>query len=257
MKKYTDISLDLETLSTRPDAAILSIGVVPFNRGTGEIGEGAEIHVKIFPQLFSRHVMFSTIKWWVGQSKEAISQAAVGQRTAYKLKEALALLRTVVISWAVDENEVKVWGNGAAFDNAILIHAYKQKKYPCAWKYWNDLCLRTIETQVEDKDGSRLKDLVPFVGTKHNALADAEHQAKLVIKGYQILGLNAGATEETITKYHGKLSVFETEEGTYELIDISSRSVLGDIYAYDGNKEGKLDRLKELCHFFNLGAGAE
>jgi len=69
---------------------------------------------------------------------------------------------------------VRVWGNGAAFDNVILASAYRQANITQPWLFWNDRCYRTV------------KALSPAVtmqrnGTHHNALDDAESQARHLI----------------------------------------------------------------------------
>ena len=63
-----------------------------------------------------------------------------------------------------------MWGNGAAFDNAILSTAYALCEIEPPWIYWNDRCYRTVKS---------LNRSIPFIrlGTHHNALSDAESQA--------------------------------------------------------------------------------
>ena len=77
-------------------------------------------------------------------------------------------------NWALLNDDIKhlyVWGNGAAFDNAILSTAYDICDWPQPWMFWNDRCYRTMKAQHRDVDFVRL-------GTYHNALDDAESQAE-------------------------------------------------------------------------------
>ncbi|MCZ8725115.1 3'-5' exoribonuclease, partial [Escherichia albertii] len=67
---------------------------------------------------------------------------------------------------------LKVWGNGATFDNVILRGAYERAGQICPWAYWNDHDVRTIVT-LGRSIGFDPKMDMPFDGERHNALADA------------------------------------------------------------------------------------
>ncbi len=74
---------------------------------------------------------------------------------------------------------MKVWGNGATFDNVILRGAYERAGRICPWEFWNDHDVRTIVTLGSSVGFDPKRDM-PFIGDVHNALADARHQAKYV-----------------------------------------------------------------------------
>lgn len=179
---YTDISLDLETLDTSPRALILSMGFVVFNRYTGEISNGCELHTSITSQLFRRKIDWNTVKWWVSQSKTAKAKVLEGQKKAYSIRVAARSLARHIEA-LTDPKEVVVWGNGSDFDNAILADVYKNtlRHSDPPWKHWNNACIRTLLREHEHKTGVNLKKSIPFEGLKHSALDDAKHQAKLVI----------------------------------------------------------------------------
>ena len=67
-----------------------------------------------------------------------------------------------------------VWGNGASFDNVILSQMYRRHQIAQPWKWWNDRCYRTTLAGHPPVN-------LDFVGTKHNALDDAMHQARTLI----------------------------------------------------------------------------
>jgi exodeoxyribonuclease VIII len=121
---YTDLSIDLETLDNSPRSLILSIGAVPFNRDTGDLGIGMERHVSILSQP-ARTLSFGTIKWWLSQSVEAKKALFKGRVQAIPLGYALQNIFDIYVDGLADLNKVRVWGNGSAFDNAILSDAYK------------------------------------------------------------------------------------------------------------------------------------
>jgi exodeoxyribonuclease VIII len=63
-----------------------------------------------------------------------------------------------------------VWGNGATFDNVILANAYDACRIRRPWKYYADMCFRTVRNQYPHVQVKRQ-------GTHHNALDDALTQA--------------------------------------------------------------------------------
>lgn len=161
-----DVMLDLETLDTRPSAVILSIGAVRFDceSETSPV-ETFHAFVDIDSNLrYGRTVSGSTILWWLDQDVQARRKILEG--TPQPLEDVLADL-----SKFIREND-RVWGNGAAFDNAILADAYRSVQLKQPWRFWNDMCFRTFKNAFRD-----VKPL-PFEGIAHDALDDAYNQAR-------------------------------------------------------------------------------
>jgi hypothetical protein len=161
--KYDHIMLDLETLSTRADAIIVSIGAVKFNM-TGEMDEIGFYAVCDLHQP-GRHFSPDTLAWWMTQSDEA--RAVFSDKNAITLNDAL----TQLSQWA-DRDDYKMWSNGANFDIPIINHAFDTQFVPRATKHWNEQCYRTMKNLYKSVP------LPEFKGVKHNALADAAHQAR-------------------------------------------------------------------------------
>jgi len=158
---YTLCSLDLETLGTRPGDTILSIGACLFSP---EKGIYSEMHISIDQESSKAaglRAQKSTVEWWSQQSPEAQKAAFKGE---YSLESALKNFKM----W-LPENTL-VYGNGAAFDNALLAAAYRAMKMEQPWKHWHDRCYRTIAAMF-------MKYKTERVGTHHNALDDAKTQA--------------------------------------------------------------------------------
>lgn len=74
--------------------------------------------------------------------------------------------------WLASEHgpDVKVWGNGADFDNVILGSAYRRLGKSIPWAFYNSRCYRTVKSL---QPGCRIE----RAGTHHNALDDAKSQA--------------------------------------------------------------------------------
>jgi hypothetical protein len=163
-----DIMVDIETMSTQNNAAVLSIGAVAFSKeGVSEERFYTKVSLKSCED-YGLHIGADTVMWWLGQSREA-QQALLGY--APSLPDALLEFS----QWLGRFGKPKLWGNGATFDNVILRNAYAVAGMKAPWDFWNDRCFRT------------LKGLSPSVvlpdrgGVHHNALDDAVYQAECAV----------------------------------------------------------------------------
>jgi hypothetical protein len=67
-----DLMLDLETMGTSPNAAIVAIGAVKFDPGTGELGGRFYQVVDLASSVAAGCVIDpDTVLWWMRQSPEA------------------------------------------------------------------------------------------------------------------------------------------------------------------------------------------
>ncbi|EPV3628876.1 3'-5' exoribonuclease domain-containing protein, partial [Escherichia coli] len=174
------LMIDLETMGKNPDAPIISLGAIFFDPQTGEMGPefSKTIDLDTAGGVIDRDV----IKWWLKQSREAQSAILTDE---IPLDDALLQLREFI-----DENScgfyVRVWGNGANFDNVILRRSYERQGIPCPWRYCNDRDVRTI-VELGNSIGFDARMDIPFEGERHNALDDARYQAKYVSAIWQKL----------------------------------------------------------------------
>jgi len=175
--KNTDIMLDLETMSTRPDAAIVAIGAVAF----GEDGIGARFYVPVSLETSVARggvIDAGTVLWWMRQSDEARD---LFRGSSCDILEALERFATFINDYTLGSKDVCVWGNGVDFDNVILASAYVRAGLKMPWRYHHNRCYRTIKGSYPTITAD------PFVGVKHNALADADNQAQHMLKILKIL----------------------------------------------------------------------
>ncbi|EPE2928566.1 3'-5' exoribonuclease domain-containing protein [Escherichia coli] len=174
------LMLDLETMGKNPDAPIISIGAIFFDPQTGDMGP--EFSKTIDLETAGGVIDRDTIKRWLKQSREAQSAIMTDE---IPLDDALLQLREFI-----DENSgeffVRVWGNGANFDNVILRRSYERQGIPCPWRYCNDRDVRTIVELGKAIDFDA-RTAIPFEGERHNALDDARYQAKYVSAIWQKL----------------------------------------------------------------------
>lgn len=172
------IMLDLETMGSKPGAAIISIGAVFFSPKDG-LGETFHERIDLESAVKAGLKMdASTVKWWMEQSKEA---QAVMRPGAMPLEAALELL-TDFVNANADSTEVEVWGNGSDFDNVLLGAAYEACSLKAPWKFYRGRCFRTLKNLPGAPKAPK------FAGTKHDALDDAKNQATHAIAILNWLG---------------------------------------------------------------------
>jgi 3' exoribonuclease, RNase T-like len=164
--KYNAVMVDLETMSTRPDAAIISIGAVKFWLNVSQEAFSADQLFHVVVDLESSqdaglHIDANTVKWWLEQNKEAQQILLRGMN--------LDLALRAFNQWF--PKDAYIFGNGATFDNVILRNAYDHTKLPYPNTYKYDVCYRTLRMMSD-------VEMPKFEGTKHNALHDAMAQTK-------------------------------------------------------------------------------
>lgn len=176
-----DVMLDLETMGNTPQAAIVAIGAVEFDPDEGTVGERFYCAVDLESSVHTGCVMDpSTVLWWLRQGEDARQAIAHGG-------DPLPLALIEFGAWMGKRggvDDVRVWGNGAAFDNVILASAYRTAGITQPWRHWNDRCYRTLKAQHRDVKMER-------VGVHHNAADDAESQARHLVA--MLKGPNARA----------------------------------------------------------------
>lgn len=189
-EKYPNVMLDLETLSTRSNAVILSIGAVKFDLKKVETVDEIKAdpnrtfyaNVHIGSQISAGlHIDPDTIAWWQKQSDEA--RHAVFRGADFMLPMALMDFT----NWLGSDDGDFLWGNGANFDNVILESAYQANGSMFPFKYNAHRCYRTIKELYrlrfpESFEALRKEKIEGLVS--HHALDDAIYQT---IKLQQIM----------------------------------------------------------------------
>lgn len=175
-----NFSLDLETLGTKPGSVIFSVGCVAFD----ETGVTSEYYSLIsIPD--SRRLRFKinlqTEAWWESQDLEVRRELDRAWTDNTSVRDVLDTFGEWVIETAGDVDNVVMWGNGADFDNVLLAAYYNVFGMDPPWRYTNSRCLRTLKNVFPGFEP-------PMIGTLHNALDDAKHQALWItniLKMYQ------------------------------------------------------------------------
>lgn len=160
------VMIDLETGDTASTAAIVSIGAVVFAgpHAGPTFYQAVDITSSSAAGLT---ISDGTMAWWAKQSEQA--RAVFTDPDRLPLTAALGELAAFL-----GLPDVRIWGNGASFDNAILANAYNRIGAPLPWKFWNDRCYRTVAAGIQARREQ--------MGTHHNALDDAISQAEHLLQ---------------------------------------------------------------------------
>lgn len=166
--------LDLETMSLRSDAAIVSIGAVKFNprnKNVGELGDPSDPEYKHFYRTVDLQscidlglkVDGAAVMWWLKQS--ATARDALADPPPAPITDVLCDFH----AWFGGQR-MQVWGNGANFDGVVMRNAYEKIALPPPYLYKDEMCYRTIRKVVPEVKW--LDGINP-----HHALDDAVAQA--------------------------------------------------------------------------------
>jgi hypothetical protein len=183
----TDIMIDLETLATSTDAAILTIGAVKFDPFGYEIKEPAMDSFYVKVDIDSCHDLGlatsdDTLEWWSRQTQEA-QDAAFDPEGRIPITEAFHQLYK--FCWGAK----RVWSNGASFDIVICETVFKKINKAVPWKFWE---IRDVRTAFDLGINPNRPPI-----TAHHALEDAWNQAVGIQTVYNTL--------RSSTTFDGKL----------------------------------------------------
>jgi hypothetical protein len=173
-----DIMLDIETLSTRPESVILTLGAVKFSPYENDVDteSGLYVRIDVDEQLEAgRHVQQETVDWW-GKQTDDVRDEALGEHERTKLNNFLNQLNKFLVGADA------IWCQGPAFDIVILENLYRQMERPTPWQFWQIRDSRTLfsvhgDPREKNRHGA------------HNALIDCYYQARAVQHIYKTVGV--------------------------------------------------------------------
>lgn len=163
----TGIMIDLETLATTPDAAILTIGAVKFDPFGDDVKNPKceKFYVRVDLDSCDRIGLVTndaTIEWWA-QQEQAAQDEAFSPDNRLDIVDAMDQLYK--FCWGAK----RVWSHGAAFDVPICEHVFNKIGKAIPWSFWSVRCTRTLfDIGINPNRPPVLK---------HHALEDAWNQA--------------------------------------------------------------------------------
>jgi hypothetical protein len=172
-QKYIGVMVDLETLSTKSNACIVSIGACKFDFRESVILDMFKVNIDpVSCKGYGLKIDKDTVNWWSKQSKEAIDSWKIDPID----------LKTALINfnhwWDDTEGKKYFWCNGMSFDSPILSNAYYATQIPKPWTYGREMDLRTTFSLIGfDLNAARRKS----ESTHHDSLQDAVEQTKYLL----------------------------------------------------------------------------
>lgn len=164
--------VDLETMSTRPDAAIVQVGACKFSMDDAPGGSYFDRSVSLASSIDAGlAVDGDTVSWWMEQDKAAQDSLLRGRLPLGRTLEEFA-------AWFARPPVPKlVWANSPSFDLVILRNAYRAVGLRCPWHYRQERDFRTFCWLA---GGLVTVPEVPAPTTRHVAVEDARYQALVV-----------------------------------------------------------------------------
>ena len=173
----THATIDLETIDTRPQSTVLSLGAVKFNP-LDDSEPHSEMYFKISiddQDRLGRTASDDTIEWW-GKQDPKIMEEAFDQEGAITVEEALSKINKFVVGVDI------LWGQGYGFDYTIIEDMYRSLGKPIPYNFWQVRDSRTLFSVCKEDPRKKIQ------SDLHNALADAYYQSKAIQMAYAELG---------------------------------------------------------------------
>jgi exodeoxyribonuclease VIII len=174
--------MDLETLGTVPGCVGFAIGAVEFLPNENKLGREFYTLVSVSNSLDNLLTECpDTRAWWRKQSDEAKTALhAAEAEDAPQLSDALHALNGFLLGLG-GLRSVRLYGNGADFDNPILRVMYDAASVPFMGSkagFFGGRCYRTLKNLDELLGPRYAAPKLARQGTYHNALDDAKSQAQ-------------------------------------------------------------------------------
>lgn len=182
------IMIDKESLSTKPNAAFISMSAVVMDFDAKSPQESLLNRFNMYVDIKSAfeyaehrngHIDPETIMWWFQQSDAARMDQVHGQQEALDLREVLLAftlwVRDVALLYGVHRDRIELWSCGPMQDQNWLENAWKDKlgDMQQSWPWWGVRCGRSfLSTFYKVKEG------VANEGTLHVGIDDCCNQAR-------------------------------------------------------------------------------
>ena len=170
----SSVMIDLETLSVKPNAVILTVGALKFDPCSDTINDDDSLYLRIDVDEqvnIGRAIDEETIEWW-GKQDPIVRDETLSDGNRVSLEYLTTRLNQFLVG-AKD-----IWCQGPMFDMVILENLYRQIGKPAPWSYWQIRDSRTIFGVHGDPREKRRPG-------HHNALSDCIYQAKGIQEIYE------------------------------------------------------------------------
>ena len=179
--------IDLETLGTRPNALMLTIGAIRFDPFADNANTPLDkmdtfyrrVSLESFDTL-DHTVDDATLEWWGKQADDVREEAFAEEDRQPIDKVLLDFYRWV---GTVDN----IWANGSGFDCSIIEHFCREVKQGIPWDYWKVRDARTIYALAPNVERP--------TGAAHHAVWDCWAQIVRLQRTFKQLGITQLASK--------------------------------------------------------------
>lgn len=180
-KPILNIMVDLETASTKENAAILSWAMVPFFTDGTEFTDMEDFYrvVSLTSCFFAgMDVDKDTQNWWMKQDPKAKSLFLHAEDENI---HGVAMEAYTWLSNLAEKYDLYMWARGLDFDIPKMEWCFsKFVERPLPYKYSHKMDVRTVLKFME-VDQSQFE----MQGVKHNALDDCKHDIRMIKETYE------------------------------------------------------------------------
>ena len=176
--------LDLETLGTKTNSCILSVGAVIFDPYKTDVYDFVCQNTEKSPDISTYYkrvslescenigmtIDDSTVEWWAKQSMEA-QEEAFSDEDRHNIKDVIVELNKF------SKPCKKFWAKSPDFDCSIIDNYALVLNIGVPWQFWETRCIRTIEDFIEFKSATV---------NSHHALQDCFYEAASVQNMYSL-----------------------------------------------------------------------
>lgn len=184
MTELKHFMVDIETLGNTPRTPIVTLAIQEFgfdeHAGLYTTTESRYLEIKPDPRAVPD---YSTIAWWMDQNEPARKAVIRAIEKGQSEESALHELSRFIHDLCPNRRNVRLWGNGATFDNVILDEAYRRNNITPPWSYSGHRCYRTLVNMLPEK----LE--VPRTGNHHCASDDVAYQIDVMRAAISKLGI--------------------------------------------------------------------
>lgn len=162
------LMIDLETLGTKSNSAIISIAAVQFDMLTGNTGKVFERSISLQSGIqLGLEVDPNTALWWISQ-ENALESWAMSK----KIEIGTALADFIHFFKTHCAPDTEVWGNSNRFDLGLLENAYTKLEIDIPWNFRYERDVRTLTSFAPDIKEKAVKEFKAKGALLHNPRVD-------------------------------------------------------------------------------------
>jgi len=178
------IMIDLETISTFPNAGVVAIALVMYDDKDSENLRGRTWYID--PDFVIGHNNPETRDWWNDQDPNVRKKIFGGNETP---RDVFQSVNGFVSGFIGYSEEVRIYADPANFDFPILKSQYQALGLQSPWSWRDERCLRTMKKELADNTGIEIEEVTSEIphDPMHDCLAQVK-ELKTVLQVYRSLG---------------------------------------------------------------------